>query len=443
MKKTQTRNLPYILGSTLLVLFSQNVIASDWLSLQGLEGKKMEKNMKIWGFIQPEFSATDGTDLKAGPWSGQEAVFNQIGPDNDSNSSFNIRRARLGIRGQFDYNKVNYFLLSEFGNNGITRDDGAQLTDASVTLNYIPNAHIRIGQFKTPGSEEGLKAIHVFDYNSFTNPTNQLLLERHFDEDGSRTGTTADVTNPLTGPVGAFRDIGVQVFNTFKKGDREFSYAAMIGNGNGINRGDNNSSKDLHLYAATEKVYKGKGGRRQGLKLFGWHQEGKRTLKFVDGVAGNQDFDRKRYGVGTTYRKGKLRLGAEYIKADGMIFNGTDGAAVAGSLNNAGTQLASFNVLENGKADGYYLDAGYKVTPKLELDIRYDQLNRGTETTAGERKFNTLTLGGQYFFNKKTRLIANYEFRSAEAPNLPSTAGPNQILDGLDDKVSLQVLSVF
>ncbi|MFP3874345.1 MAG: hypothetical protein ACLFV1_07805 [Thiohalophilus sp.] len=36
-----------------------------------------------------------------------------------------------------------------------------------------------MGLFKTPGFEEGLQAIHVFDYIDFTSAGNQLMLERH------------------------------------------------------------------------------------------------------------------------------------------------------------------------------------------------------------------------------------------------------------------------
>jgi len=432
--------LSLAISATMLVLFSQQALAVDWPSLQGLEGKKKEKAMKLWGFLQPDYSYTKGTDLKAGPWAGQEATFNRIAPGKTTDT-FNVRRARLGLRGQLDYNKINYFFLSEFGNNGITQEGGAQLTDASVTLNHIPNAHIRLGQFKTPGGNEAMKAIHTFDWNNFTNATDQLLLERFTDGDGSEPGSA----NGLNGPVGAFRDIGIQVFNTFKKGDREFTYAAMLGNGNGINRTDNDDNKDVHLLLSTEKVYGGRGPRRQGFKTYAWYNKGKRTLDFANGVAEKQEFDRKRYGVGTTYRKGKVRGAAEYIKADGMIFNGTDGGAVPGASNNAGTTVSSLNYLTDNKADGWHIDLGYKVAPKVELGIRYDVLNRGTDsaTPAAERKFETLGLSGQYFINKKVRLIANYEFRDAEAPNLASTHAANQILDGMDDRLSLQLLAVF
>ena len=431
--------LSITLSGLMLAAFSQQALAVDWPSLQGLEGQKKEKDLRLWGFIQADYNHTKGTDLQAGPFKGQEAAFNRIAPGS-STDTFNVRRARLGVRGQFDYNKINYFLLSEFGNNGITQEGGAQLTDASVTLNHIPGMHVRLGQFKTPGGEEAMKAIHTFDWNNFTNATDQLLLERFTDEDGSR----GLVANGLNGPVGAFRDIGIQAFNTFKKGDREFTYAAMLGNGNGINRTDNDDNKDFHLLLSTEKVFGGRGPRREGFKTYAWYNQGKRTLDFANGVAGKQEFDRKRYGVGTTYRKGKIRAAAEYIKADGMIFNGTTGGGIPGAVN-AGGAVAPISYLTDNKADGYHIDLGYKVTPKVELGVRYDVLNRGTDsaTPALEREFKTVSLGAQYSFNPRTRLIANYEFRDAKAPNLPAAAPPNQILDGMDDRISLQILSIF
>jgi hypothetical protein len=434
-----------IIGTSIAVCLAAATTAqaANWLALQGNEAPGAAERANVWGFIQPEYQYTEGTELKAGPFAGKPAAFNMIGPDQDSNSTFNIRRARIGVRGTgFPLDsKVNYFLLLEAGNNGITSNGGGsvRVTDASVTLNHIEGARIRVGQFKYPGSEEGLMAIHVFDYINFTNVTDQLMLERFFDSDGAVTSVGANSPN---GPVGAFRDIGVQVYDWFNTGAWEHSYAAMVGNGNGIARGDDNNDKDIHLYWASERIIGGQGPRREGLKLYAWHQQGKRTL--ATGTAQTvDDFDRKRWGLGTTFRKDKYRAGAEYIRADGMIFNGTDGGAVAGTLNNAGTAVASFNMLPEDEADGWYLDFGYKLLPTLELDIRYDRLNRATRTAAEERRFSTLTLGAQYSFNNKTRAILNYEIRDAEAPGLPGTAVPNQILDGMDDRISLQLLAVF
>lgn len=434
--------------------------SANWLSLQGTEKDGQSARAKVWGFVQPEYQSTSGSKVAAGAWKGSDAAFNQIGPDLKTNKTFNIRRARIGIRGTgfpLD-NKVNYFLLAEFGNNGITRPGGgtgsAKITDASVTLSHIPGARIRVGQFKTPGAEEGLQAIHVFDYINFTSVTNGLLLERFFDGDGSDTsvkpGTPPTFTpatgggsaNRPNGPVGAFRDIGIQVFDTFKVGNWEHSYAVMVGNGNGITRGDNDDNKETYLYLSTEQVYGGKGGRRQGLKMFAWHQDGERTIKATpDQIEG--EFDRTRSGLGVTFRKGKFRAAAEYITADGMIFAGPDGAAVPGSISAGPGVTASLNMETVGEADGYYGHFGYAVMPNLELDIRYDTYNRMTDVSAKERKFETITLGAQYFFNKKSRVTLNYEMRDAEAPNLASDHNANLILDDMDDRISAQLLVIF
>ncbi|WP_419604288.1 porin [Thiolapillus sp.] len=440
-----------ILGCAALLATSftaGNLYAANWLMLQGTEDPSAAPRAKVWGFIQPEFQSTNGTELAAGPWKGQDAAFNMIGPDLDSNNTFQIRRARLGVRGTgFGLDSgVNYFLLVEAGNNGITKLGGGgavKATDASVTFNYIPHARFRVGLFKTPGSEEGLMVIHVFNYVNFTNMANQQLLERFLAEDGSRKGADKDVTNAPVSAIGAFRDIGIQVFDTFKSGSWEHSYAGMIGNGNGIDWSDNDSNKDYYLYWASELVFGGKKARRQGWKMLALYNGGKRTLDYAFGTAKEQEFDRNRWGFGTTYLKGKWRGVAEFTWADGMIFNGSDGGAVAGSLNNAGTARASLNMLPDDKADGWYADIGYKVLPQLELDLRYDILHRGTDTRLGQRDFETWTVGAQWFFNKKARLIANYEFRSAEAPGFSSGAAPNQIPGDMDDRFSVQILAIF
>lgn len=437
------RLIQIILSVALTAGVSATAQAANWLALQGTEPAGSSDRARLWGFIQPQWSYTENTKLKAGPFADQNAVFNQIGPDRDSSNAFQIRRARVGIRGTnlpID-SKTNYFLLVEAGHNAITEfESSVALTDASVTLNHIPHARVRIGQFKYPGSEEGLQAIHVFDYINFTNIGEQQMLERFFDGDGSDTTSS----NRPNGSLGAFRDIGIQVFDTFNYAGWEHSYAAMVGNGNGLNRNDNDNNKDTYLYWASEKIFDGKGARRQGWKLFAWNQSGERTLEFVAGVAGEQEFDRDRWGVGTTFRKGKYRAAAEYIDADGMLFNGTDGGAVPGSGSNANPAvIASANVAPKGNAEGYYVHFGYAVTPKIELDIRYDYLDRLSNNDAAEREFTTWTLGMQYFINKKTRALLNYEFRDQEAPDFSSAAAPNEIAESLDDRVSVQLLAIF
>ncbi len=436
-------------------LMTQSAYSANWLMLQGTETAKQGQAPRahVWGFIQAQYQY-DTSD----PNTGNAYVPPKlIGPNLDSQNQFNVNRARVGVRGTgFPLDsKVNYFLLAEFGNNGITAaEDGKHLTDASVTLNHIPGARVRMGLFKYPGAEEGLQAIHVFDYINFTAVTNQLLLERF--PNSTYTSNVPPQTlppeqslNAFDKSVGAFRDVGIQVFDTFNFNNWEHSYAVMVGNGNGLNYGDNNNNKDVYLYWSSELVFGGKGGRREGMKLFAWGQTGKRYLDNTDDSVHNpQQYDRDRSGLGIKYLKRPFRVSAEYMMGEGMIFVGPDKPTF--DLNPA---VAGGNG-ENGKANGYYLEGGWYIpNTNWEIDLRYDVYNRLTDdipfsggANAGrtfENQFSSVTLGTQYHFNKKTRINAEAAFNQAEAPDWPSGAGPNANLDGIDTRYAIQVTHIF
>jgi hypothetical protein len=209
--------------------------AANWLLLQGTEPDGSADLARVWGFVQVQYQKDQSDPNPAGGYIPPKL----IGPNLDSQSAFNVNRARIGVRGvamPLD-SKINYFLLLEMGNNGITEPTGsfAKATDASITFNHIKGARIRAGLFKYPGAEEGLQAIHVFDYINFTWVTQQMLLER-FPNRTYSPNIPAQTLPPevsLQGfdeGVGAFRDVGVQVFDAFKVGSNwELSYAAMIG----------------------------------------------------------------------------------------------------------------------------------------------------------------------------------------------------------------------
>lgn len=420
--------------------------AANWLMLQGTERADAAPRAKLWGFVQAQYQ-NDSSDPNAG---GAYVPPKLIGPGLKSQSQFNVNRARIGVRGQgmpLD-GKVNYFLLAEFGNNGITvgNNSVANVTDASITLNHIDGARIRVGLFKYPGSEEGLQAIHVFDYINFTAVSNQLMLERF--PNATFTTDNAPITLPSnTGlggydrPVGAFRDVGIQVFDTFKSGKWEHSYAVMSGNGNGLNFGDNDDERDTYLYWSSELVLGGKGPFRNGLKLFAWNQTGKRNYD------GNNDgtvetYDRDRSGFGVKYKTKKWRASAEFMSGEGMIFNGPDKPSFGLVPPSVGNPAHPANGL-NAKASGYYVEGGYYIPgTKWDVGLRHDVYNR-LEDTQFELEFVTTTLGVQYQFNKKTRLTLNYEMHSAEAINFAGGAGPNGNLDGVGDRTAIQLTHIF
>ena len=422
--------------------------AANWLIVQGTEPDGSADLARVWGFVQVQYQDDQSDPNPAGGYIPPKL----IGPNLDSQSAFNVNRARIGVRGvamPLD-SKINYFLLLEMGNNGITApgDSFAKATDASLTFNHFEGARIRAGLFKYPGAEEGLQAIHVFDYINFTWVTAQMLLER-FPNRNYTPNVPAQPLPPETSlngfedGVGAFRDVGVQVFDAFNFGeDWELSYAAMIGNGNGLNFSDNNNDKDVYLYASAEKVFGGQGPRRQGLKMFAWSQTGVRTADLTnDGIHNPEDYDRDRYGLGVKYLRNGLRATAEYMKGKGMIWQAPHNPSF-GLGPGAGHPGAPGNGAF-AKANGYYVEGGYRFPGTgWELDARYDVYNR-LDGDRFEIQFKRTTLGVQYFLNPRVRVAFNYEFRSAEAKDFPAGAGPNANLDDLSDRIGVQVTGIW
>jgi len=461
--KIQSKNI-LITAAVIGAMTTSTVQAANWLMIQGTEPSGAAERAKVWGFVQAQYQKNTSDENTTDPTGGYIPP-KLIGPNLTSQQQFNVNRARIGVRGTgmpLDSN-INYFLLTEFGNNGITagNNGSGHVTDASITLNEIPGARIRVGLFKTPGAEEGLQAIHVFDYINFSAVTNQMLLERYPNQ--TYTGNIAPVTLPSPTPlngfdksVGAFRDTGVQVFDTFKMSDWEHSYAVMIGNGNGLNFGDNDNNKDTYLYWSSELVFSGEGARREGMKMFAWTQNGKRRLDNTNDSTHNPTkFDRDRSGIGFKYLKKPFRVSAEYMKGDGMIFVGPDKPSMWIN-DSAGAVAQGVGDGANGKANGYYLEGGWYIPgSKWEIDLRYDVYNRLTDDAAFaagpnigksfEMQFKNITLGAQYHINKKTRINMEVTDMSAEAVDFgpPSASNPNNNLDGLDKVYAVQITHIF
>jgi hypothetical protein len=449
--QNQRHKIKVLAGSFLLGLFafSGNAFGANWLMVQGTEPEGSEQLARVWGFVQVQYQ-DDNSDPNPG---GGFIPPKLIGPNLDTQSAFNVNRARIGVRGvamPLDQ-KINYFLLLEMGNNAITEPTSsfAKATDASITFNHLKGARVRAGLFKYPGAEEGLQAIHVFDYINFTWVTNQMLLERF--PNRAYTPNNAPTTLPpesrLNGferSVGAFRDVGVQVFDSFNVGDNwDVSYAVMKGNGNGLNFSDNDDNKDLYVYASAEKVFAGAGPRRQGLKFFAWSQTGDRTADLTnDDIFNPEEYDRDRMGFGIKYLRKGLRLSGEYMKGEGMIFQAPHNASFGIGPGQGNPDAAGGNGAY-AEGTGYYIEGGYRFPNSgWELDLRYDVYNR-LDGNQFEIKFDRTTFGVQYFFNPRVRVAINYEARSGDAVNFPSGVGPNGNVEGIDDRIAIQVTGIW
>lgn len=429
--------------------------AYDWLMIQGTEPAAASVPAHVFGFVQAGFMK----DYSSANATGNVYVPpKMLGPNLDAQSGFNVSHAQVGVRGTgFPLDDhINYFVLMEAGNTGLnntsTGKSGPVLTDASVTLNYIKGARVRVGLFKTPGSDEAMQSTIATTYMDFSEVTNQLLLERY--PNAVYTGNILPQTqaqllasgqplNGFTKPVGGFRDSGVQVFNSFDMGkDWSLTYAAMVGQGSGIELGNLDGKYDTYLYLATEKNLAST-GPKNGLKFYVWSQSGKRLADITsDGVANPQLYKRDRSGLGVHYLAKPYRVSFEYITADGMIFEGPDKPSYYFAV-----PANAANVVNNGvtqKGNGWYLDGGWYVPgTKWELDARYDTVALNTGGV-DEHKFTKTTLGVQYNFNPKAHVTLNYELRDFKCTaSTTFCTNANKNLTGVGNKVGMQVTTAF
>lgn len=422
--------------------------AANWVDAIATEPANTPA-IKPFGFVQPTYTYIDADPLAgmggaAASANGQYQIQNQVGPTFEKEDQLQFLRAQFGLRGRLT-DKINYFLLTDVGHNLTTVQHPVMVTDASMTFSFIPGAKIRAGLFKLPTGEEALVSNPVaYSYVYYSAVTSALVQETFYrDVTGTPAGcaviagnTSLDCGKAVAGN-NAFRDWGIQVFDSFRKDNWELGYAAMISNGNEIeNISDNNGSKDLTARLQLSYVFKGKGPLREDANAFIWRQSGERTY-------GGTDYDRIREGVGYRVTKGPFRTSGEYIRADGMVAGGPNPPVVPAS----GELKPPYhlNLAPEGKADGWYLEAGWRFHPKWEIEARYDELDRSHDDAAAQRIFRTWTLGGQYFINKTTRVTLNYEWREAEVPNplaltnAVQRSNANIVAGNLGDRASLQL----
>lgn len=415
----------------LLFLILPNLFASNWLMIQGTQNKKAKEH-NLWGFGQLRYINNSGNVYEQNGIN--KTPFSMNKPSLSEQESLIIARLRVGLRGRLDSeNKINYFILTEFAQNGVTNPAGhtqhSYLTDLSMTFRYLP-VNIRVGQYKYPGSEEGLMARFTSPFIQFTTISDQLLLERFID---TKSVNSTTYQGEPAHSVGAYRDTGLELFQKVDiNKENSISYAYMAGLGAGIQMNNENGSNPTHyFYTAYENVFGGgKGYNSESFKLYAWYQSGKRKL--LDKL-----YDRTRYGLGFTYFDGTLRLESEYIKGSGMIFTGAKDIDAVANQNNWQFQIEADS---DNKADGYYISSVYKVQPNIELLARYDQYNRMTNVEAKERVFKNTTIGLSYRFKGFNRIDFNYTFAKADAPH---NAAAQNILDNMDNIARIQLTAVY
>lgn len=452
---------------------SQRAEATNWLQLYNTEPSGVSSPVKVWGFVQPVYSSNEGkaVDGLIGPpsvtaFNGTVPNFNLIGPSLKSPRTFNLFRARLGVRGTLSPldDKLSYFVLTEFGNNGLTHFSGNHpiISDAFVTWNASKLVRFSMGVQKVPGAWETRVGIPVLPFVNFSTLSLQNTLERFIDPKAALTPVAnggyhlIPTSKNVTG-FGAYRDVGIKAFQWFRKGSWEYAYAFMAGNGGPIDKMSTNSGLDTYGMLRASYIFDGKGPYRNDAGLWVWFHKGSRHIDQIG------SYSLKRWGIGGNYSRNQHKPGgfsihADYMQAKGWILAPApfqyDGATAA---NYSGPALGGYDNLtqwtlypgSDSKATGYLVQGGYYLSKNIELQLRYDRYNRMTNNAALERDFKTLTLGMQYFLTPRTRLTLNYAMPKLSVPHADAIANPVQrnnaqaIARTMSNRIDLQLTAVF
>jgi len=504
IKKSSASALIIFLVLIICSVFSSSVFAANWFKLRGTEPGGTAHTLQVWGFLQPTFAhdfsdEIEGAIKAAGPVNGKLPVPGTLPPARQTQDSFFLRRARLGIRGTMipTGNDVDYFFLTEWGQNGTNLPDhDAVVLDASVTFNQLSRGkdddglhnlggRVRVGQFLFSQTSEALshstpgRRVHIW----MPEATLAHALTRRVSNNapGNFAGTK----------VNGARDIGIELFDFVEFGDvdspYEFTYSMAIGNGDTIGQlNPDDNYKTYYWLSFAQLLDNTRGPRRHDWMVYGFYQNA--DISFNDdlnndGVSDNAQLHPGRgelcsnfaancggganvftdtgdttnlknhrqeyYGLGFEYfdkvGSSQLRVNVEYQEQKGLTFDGAQSPAVG---INKGIRYQT-----SGENTGYYVDLGYDINQwwggrkRSTINLRYDVLDRNVDNVSREVHFETTTFSWEYFFHKKARVTFSYQARSFDADERadgsPAQTNGNAALDAVGDRVGLQITYIF
>lgn len=299
-------------------------------------------------------------------------------PNDTSTLSINVFSWLQG--GYFNYNLEKKgssfkFSQSQFGINLSARDklrcqliiDGVytmsapRVYQAWVEYEFHSMANLRVGQFKYPF---GLEAYPDFILWKFIEPsyaTDAMIKELGLTNSGDNSGY--------------YCDIGMQLLGRYDINDNfAAKYQAMIFNGNGILKSDNNQTKDWVI-------------RAQLLAPYGTHL----GVAYYKGRFMNEHYNRNfsENAIGFEFKMENLlankiyRLQGEYITTENET------------------------IYDNVKHKGYYIYGSYFIYENhLETALRYSHYNPSPgHNTASKRRISTLGL--TWYFNSDQLIRIN------------------------------------
>ncbi len=378
------------------LLLSSGAEAANWFKLRGTEPGGTAHTLQVWGFLQPTFVKDTSDDIEGGlggfgkAVNGTKPVPGTIAPDRTSQQSFFMRRARIGIRGTMIpvSNDIDYFILTEWGQMGVTRAGGAaHLLDASVTFNQLSRGQdddglqnlgvrVRMGQFLFSQTSESLshstpgRRVHIF----MAEATFANALMRPANDNGVSNWPENEVS------VSAGRDVGIELFDfpefndpLFGGGPLEFTYSLGLSNGNTIGELNRDGNFRKYGWLSIAKLFDNtRGPRRHDLMLYGWFQKGD--------ISFNNDLNNDGRPDGTPIPAGGNRNPGN-LNTNGAV-PGQCGGATGGGVEFACASPGT-RVFKNGnqrdeeqKYWGYgleYLDKPFKSMGQIRVNVEYQK----------------------------------------------------------------------
>lgn len=202
--------------------------------------------------------------------------------DKDGENSFRVKRARSKFSGNASEN-IKYSLLLDF----IDDKKGSNLADAYIDVLYLPQARLRMGQFKTPFSMEYLTSSTKLDTIELSQAVSKLASKR---------------------------DVGIQISGEVSE---LLGYTVGVFNGTGSNAAEENKRKDI-IARGTIKPAK-------GLLLGVSHYEGKSG-------GGDESVTKRRTGLQLAFDNDPLSLKSEFIFGKNAEINAYGWYAQAGYM---------------------------------------------------------------------------------------------------------------
>lgn len=343
---------------------------------QGCMEPASDEGVSVIGYIQPQFNFD---------FNGYDKNTQHIG----EYSSFLFKRARLGVTGNIPYD-FSYYVMAEFspflfsqGDAKNNTGNGPYLLDAFVTYKrFGPALNITLGQFKAPfGLElstpcQGLHAI------------NRSLAVREL--------------------VAPFRDMGIMFWGGTDslsifglKNHNIIAYQLAITNGVGINRWDDNASKDFigRIVLSPWKF----------ISLGASYKYGVHAVRDP-----NTDNIVKKYGQKITRIgfDGELEFG-DFLLQGEYIWGYDDGYTSVGGGGGGCGSTGGTLVPGNNEKYGYFAQAMYMTPWRIQPIVKYENFEPNIDVD--EDNITTYTFGFNYFFNDWTRLQVNYLINDYQA----------------------------